>query len=163
MTTDTPMAYVPAAEMTIDDRDSDSQGPRARGDTAPMDTTPEEALVLERLAALSRLLDHAFRIPGTDIRFGLDAVLGLLPGIGDVLTNLISAYLVIEARRLGLPRWDMARMIGNIVVDAGVSAVPVAGDIFDIFWRANDRNMSILREHLERRGRIIDGDAVRIG
>jgi hypothetical protein len=126
------------------------------------DTTPEEALVLERLEALSRLLDHAFRIPGTDIRFGLDAALGVIPGIGDAVTTLISAYLVLEARRLGLSRWDMTRMIGNIVVDAGVSSVPIAGDVFDLFWRANDKNMAILREHLAKRGRIIDGDAVRV-
>jgi hypothetical protein len=126
------------------------------------DTTPEEAQVLERLEALSRLLDHAFRIPGTDIRFGLDAALGVIPGIGDAITTLISAYLVLEARRLGLSRWDMTRMIGNIVVDAGVSSVPIAGDVFDLFWRANDKNIAILREHLAKRGRIIDGDAVRV-
>jgi hypothetical protein len=133
-----------------------------RASARPRDATPDEVLVMERLASLARLLDHAFRIPGTQVRFGLDAVLGLLPGVGDVLSNLIAAYLVIEARRLGLPRWDMARMIGNIVIDAGLASIPVAGDIFDIFWRANDRNMSILRAHLARRGRIIDGDAVRI-
>jgi len=127
--------------------------------TVDQDTTPDEAAVMRRLAALSRVMDHALRIPGTDIRFGLDAVLGLIPGVGDVATNLVSAYLVMEARRLGLPRWDMTRMIGNILVDVGVSAVPLAGDVFDLFWRANDRNMTILRDHLARRGKVIDGEA----
>ena len=140
----------------------DPNAGRARDGMSYHDTTPEEAQVLERLEALSRLLDHAFRVPGTNIRFGLDAALGVIPGIGDAVTTLISAYLVLEARRLGLSRWDMARMIGNIVVDAGVSSVPIAGDVFDLFWRANDKNMAILREHLAKRGRIIDGDAVRI-
>ena len=134
----------------------------ASHDTHAQNTTPDEAAVLERLGALSRLLDHAFRIPGTKIRFGLDAVLGVIPGIGDLLTNLISAYLVLEARKLGLSRWDLTRMIGNIVVDASVSSVPIAGDVFDLFWRANDKNMVILRAHLAQRGRIIDGEAVRV-
>jgi len=125
-------------------------------------TTPDEAALLVRLAALSRLLDHAFRIPGTDIRFGLDAILGLIPVVGDVMSNVIAAYLVLEARRLGLSKWDTTRMVGNILVDASISAVPIAGDVFDVFWRASDRNMSILYEHLERRGRIIDGVAVRL-
>ncbi len=121
-------------------------------------TTPTEAEVLVRLEALSRLLDNAFRVPGTNLRFGFDAVLGLIPGIGDVLTNFVSVYLVLEARRLGVAGWDIARMIGNIVVDVAVSSIPLAGDVFDVFWRANDRNMSIVRNHLARRGRIIDGE-----
>lgn len=140
----------------------DAQGLGASYDANTTNTTPDEALVLDRLSALSRLLDHAFRIPGTNVRFGLDAILGVIPGIGDLLTNLISAYLVIEARKLGLSRWDLTRMIGNIVVDVGVSSVPIAGDVFDLFWRANDKNMAILRDHLAQRGRIIDGQARRI-
>lgn len=127
--------------------------------SSSQDTTPDEAAALARLEALARVLDQAVRIPGTQIRFGLDAVLGLIPGVGDVATNLISAYLVMEARKLGVSRRDMARMIGNIAVDVGVAAIPVAGDVFDLFWRANDRNMAILREHLTRRGKIIDGEA----
>jgi hypothetical protein len=156
------MTYFPTTDATFASRGFADGGPRDSRDATYLDTTPDEAAVLERLAALSRWLDHAFRLPGTDIRFGLDAIVGMIPGVGDVLTNLISAYLVVEARRLGVTRWDMARMIGNIVVDAGLSAVPIAGDIFDVFWRANDRNMRILLEHLARRGRVIDGEAVRV-
>jgi hypothetical protein len=141
----------------------DAQGFGKANGAYTANTTPDEAVVLERLSALSRLLDHAFRIPGTDVRFGLDAVLGVIPGIGDLVTNLISAYLVLEARKLGLSRWDMTRMIGNIVVDVGVSSVPIAGDVFDLFWRANDKNMAILRDHLAQRGRIIDGESRRVG
>ncbi len=151
------MNALPSKEIVIA-----AQGIGASTGADNLNATPDEAQVLERLSALSRWLDHAFRIPGTDIRFGLDAALGVIPGVGDVVTNLISAYLVLEARKLGLSRWDMTRMVGNIVVDASVSAVPIAGDIFDLFWRANDRNMAILRDHLAQRGRIIDGHARRV-
>jgi len=153
----------PAKDIEIDVSAWRTEQRGAPGGSADDNSTPEEVLALERLAALSRLLDHAFRVPGTNIRFGVDAVLGIVPGIGDVLSNVISAYLVLEARKLGVTGWDMTRMIGNIAVDAGVSAIPFAGDIFDVFWKANDRNMKILHDHLARRGRIIDGHAVRVG
>jgi hypothetical protein len=124
--------------------------------------TPDEVLTMQRLAAFSRLMDHAFTVPGTTIKFGVDAVLGLIPGIGDVAANLLSTYLLVEAKRMGVSRWDMARMIGNILVDATVSSVPFAGDIFDVFWRANDRNLAILQEHLNKRGVIIEGTATHL-
>lgn len=121
-----------------------------------------DAALLARLAAFSRLMDDAFEIPGLKVRFGLDAILGIIPGVGDVLSNVLSAYLVVEAQRLGVTKWDTARMVGNILVDAAISSVPIAGDIFDVFWRANDKNMAILHAHLRKRGRIIDGVAVRL-
>ncbi|MDX2221770.1 MAG: DUF4112 domain-containing protein [Rhodospirillaceae bacterium] len=126
------------------------------------DATPDEIAALRRLEQLARVLDSAIRIPGTDIRFGVDAVLGLIPGIGDAASTLIGGYLVLEARRLGVPTGDIVRMAGNIAVDALLAAVPIVGDVFDIFWRANDRNIEILRQHLTTRGKIIDGVAVRI-
>lgn len=139
--------------------EQDLPGRRHDGDDR---TSPSDAEALERLATLSRLLDGAFRIPGTGIRFGFDAILGLIPGVGDVLTNVVSAYLVLEARRLGASRTDMVRMVGNILVDAVLSSIPIAGDIFDVFWRANDRNMAILRAHLAQSGRVVDGEFRRI-
>jgi hypothetical protein len=105
---------------------------------------------LERLEFLAALLDTAILIPGTNVRFGLDAIVGLVPGIGDAVTTAVSAWIVYEAHQLGAPKHLVARMIGNITLDALVGAVPVAGDVFDVMWRANRRNVRLLREHLDR-------------
>jgi Domain of unknown function (DUF4112) len=107
---------------------------------------------IERLERLARLLDTAIVIPGTGIRFGADAVIGLLPGVGDALTAGLSAWIIYEAHKLGLPRRLLARMIANVALDSVLGAVPVAGDLFDVMWRANRRNVRLLREHLEREG-----------
>ena len=117
---------------------------------------------VDRLDALARFMDGALIIPGTRIRFGADALIGLIPGIGDALTTAVSLDLVWEARNLGLPRTAIARMVANVAVDALVGAVPVAGDVLDVFWRANLRNMRIIREHLARTGRVIDGEYRRV-
>jgi hypothetical protein len=109
---------------------------------------------LERLEHLARLLDTALVIPGTSFRFGADAIIGLIPGIGDIITTAISAYVVIEARRLGAPRHLIARMIGNVALDGVIGAVPLVGDVFDAMWRGNVRNIRMLRRHLERQGAI---------
>jgi hypothetical protein len=95
---------------------------------------------IARIDALSTLLDTAFVVPGTQIRFGLDALIGLIPGVGDVITTALSLYIVREARALGAPRLLVARMIANVVVDGVVGAVPIVGDAFDVAWRANRRN-----------------------
>src|SRR5207253_751758 len=105
--------------------------------------------------ALATLLDTAFVIPGTQVRFGLDALIGLVPGIGDAITTVMSLFIVSEARALGAPPWLIARMVANVVLDGLVGAVPVVGDAFDVAFRANRRNMALLRDHLdkvERRG-----------
>ena len=106
-----------------------------------------------RLEAIARLLDSRWRVPGTGIRFGADAVLNLLPGVGLVAAKGVSAYLIWEARRLGVPTGTLLRMVGNVGLDALVSAVPVVGWVGDVFYRANLRNVALLREHLDRRGR----------
>jgi Domain of unknown function (DUF4112) len=110
--------------------------------------------VMERLDRLSILLDSVLIIPGTNIRLGADALIGLVPGIGDTITTALSAYLVYEAYRLGAPSHLVARMIANVALDGVVGAVPVAGDVLDVFWRANRRNMRLLRQWLEREGQI---------
>src|SRR5215468_10786498 len=110
--------------------------------------------IVARLDRLATLLDTALVIPGTNIRFGADAVVGLVPGIGDVVTTLLSAYIVYEASRLGAPAHLIARMIANVAVDSMITAVPVAGSVADVFFRANRRNMRILREWLEREGLV---------
>lgn len=102
---------------------------------------------IERLDRLATLLDTAFVIPGTNIRFGADALIGLAPGIGDSVTTALAAYIVYEAHRLGVPRRVLIRMIGNVAIDGIVGAVPVFGDLFDVAFRANRRNVRILREH----------------
>jgi hypothetical protein len=109
---------------------------------------------LERLESLAQLLDTALVIPGTNFRFGADAIIGLVPGIGDAITTAISAYIVYEARRLGVPRHVLMRMIGNVALDGLVGAVPLVGDLFDTMWRANVRNVRLLRKHLERDGAL---------
>jgi uncharacterized protein DUF4112 len=103
-----------------------------------------------RIDALAQLMDGAFVVPGTDIRFGLDALIGLVPGIGDAVTTLISLFIVNEARALGAPRLLIARMVANVAVDGLVGAVPLVGDVFDVAFRANRRNLALLRDHLER-------------
>jgi hypothetical protein len=109
---------------------------------------------VERLDRLSRLLDTAFVIPGTGIRFGVDAIIGIIPGVGDWAGVALSSLIVIEAARIGIPPALLARMIGNVVFEGVIGYVPIAGDVIDVFWRANRRNMALLREHLVREGRI---------
>jgi hypothetical protein len=109
---------------------------------------------LARLDRLARLLDSSLRVPGTGIRLGLDSLIGLVPGVGDAAALLVSAYIVAEARRHGASKGLILRMLGNVAIDSTVGAIPVLGDAFDIFWRANQRNLRLLRAHLERRSRV---------
>jgi len=106
---------------------------------------------LERLEALASLLDSALVIPGTNIRFGMDALVGLIPGIGDAITTAVSLYIVHEARQLGAPAHLILRMLGNAAIDGLIGAIPIAGDAFDVLWRANQRNVRLLRAWMERR------------
>jgi len=108
-----------------------------------------------RVQALQRwagILDAAFRIPGTQIRFGLDALIGLVPGAGDAVAGLFSVVIVLQAARMGLPRIVIARMVLNSLVDLLVGAIPVIGDLFDVAWKANLRNVTLLDRHV-REGR----------
>jgi hypothetical protein len=123
---------------------------------------------LARLEGVARLMDSAFVIPGTNIRMGLDGLIGLLPVAGDLVAGLVSSYLIWEARQLGASRWVIGRMMANTALDTLVGAVPVVGDAFDVLFRANLKNMALLRRHLERRGMtragtgpIIEGEVVR--
>jgi hypothetical protein len=106
-----------------------------------------------RIDALATLLDTALVIPGTGVRFGLDALIGLFPGVGDLITTALSLFIVHEAYQLGAPGHVIARMLGNVAVDGVFGAVPLVGDAFDVLWRANRRNMRLLREWLEREER----------
>ncbi len=104
---------------------------------------------VSKLRRISRLLDNAIAIPGTKIRFGLDPILGLLPGGGDTITGGIAAYIVVEAARMGVPREVLAKMVGNILIDSFAGTIPVVGDLFDVGWKANVKNIKLLEKHLE--------------
>lgn len=105
---------------------------------------------IERIDALATLLDTAFVMPGTGIRFGLDGLIGLFPVMGDAITTALSLFIVHEAYQLGAPGHVILRMLGNVAVDGVFGAVPLVGDAFDVLWRANRRNVRLLREWLER-------------
>ena len=110
--------------------------------------------VERRLDRLATALDSAFVVPGLGFRFGADSILGLVPGVGDAISLGLSGWLLLEAKRLGAPASMLTRMAGNLAVDAVVGSVQIAGDVFDIFFKANRRNMTLLRRHIsELRGR----------
>ncbi len=109
---------------------------------------PQVAKV-KQLRKLSDLLDNAIRVPGTSLGVGLDPLIGLIPGGGDFLGGLISVYIVFSAAMMGLPRETLTRMASNIVFDSLVGTVPVFGDLFDVAWKANSKNMDLLEGHLE--------------
>jgi hypothetical protein len=116
-------------------------------------TAASRRAALERLEWLANIMDTAIVLPG-NIRIGADAVIGLLPGIGDAITTGLSLWIVKEAHALGASKHVLTRMIGNVAVDALTGVVPVLGDAFDVIWRANRRNVRLLRAHFEREGLI---------
>jgi len=101
-----------------------------------------------RVRLLARALDSAVRIPGTKITFGLDSIVGLVPGAGDLASALMSGYIVLASARMGVPPSVVARMILNLGVDTVVGSVPLIGDLFDVGFRANIRNAALLDSHL---------------
>jgi hypothetical protein len=116
-----------------------------------------------RIDALAQLLDSAFVLPGTNIRFGIDALIGLVPGVGDLVSTALSLFIVREARALGAPRRMVARMLGNVALDTVVGVVPLVGDLVDVAWRANRRNVAMLQKHLAREPRTMVGADYRSG
>ncbi len=104
--------------------------------------------VERRLERLATALDSAFVVPGLGFRFGADSLLGLVPGVGDAFALGLSGWLILEARRIGAPRTMLARMAGNVAVDALFGTVPVVGDVFDVFFKANRRNVTLVRGHI---------------
>ena len=108
---------------------------------------------LARLDAVAKLLDIAFILPGTNIRYGIDGIIGLIPVVGDLIATALSLWLVREARALGAPWHITARMLGNVAIQGVVGAVPVAGDAFDVLFRANVRNVRMLRRWMDKQPR----------
>ncbi len=125
------------------------------------------AASLARIEMLAKLMDSAFTIPGSNVRIGLDAIIGLVPVLGDLISQAISSYIIWEARRIGVSRWTMGRMIANTAIDTVVGFVPFVGDLFDIGFRANMRNLELLKAHMAQRGvtagsKVIEGTADRL-
>ena len=114
------------------------------------------------LVFLSRLMDNIFEVPGLGVRFGLDPIIGLIPGVGDAISSVISLYILSAAARYQLPRITVLRMAMNIAIDSVCGALPIIGDVFDVYWKANVKNVEILRRSIAstppvaRQGRIGD-------
>jgi len=133
---------IPADRVSVVD-DVSKRSPSARIQSQLADSG------VPQLQKIANLMDSAFRIPGTNLSLGLDAILGLVPGLGDTVTTIISIYIMQEAQRIGVPRVTMARMAMNTGVDYIVGAIPFVGDAFDVVWKANIKNVELLRRHIE--------------
>ena len=115
----------------------------------PKPGTPGHDVIRRRLGRIAWLLDNSIPLPGGRFRIGLDAILGLLPGIGDLAGVLLSSYIVREAARVGAPKSVLLHMAWNVAVEGIVGMIPFAGDIFDAAWKANQRNFALLEKHLD--------------
>lgn len=127
---------------------NDNGAPRFRGDSAGDASSRERRLA--RLDGMARLLDTRFRIPGIGLRVGWDSILGLVPGIGDLVTVGPGAYMIVEAARMGARRRVLARMALNTGTDALLGSIPLLGDIFDAFFKSHRRNIAMLRSEVAR-------------
>ena len=110
----------------------------------------DAAAVRQRIEAMEKLLERSLTIPGTKIPIGLDALAGLIPIAGDLITAALGAWMIWEARNLGLPKWQLWRMAANVGFDTAIGAVPLVGDVFDFAFRSNSRNLRIIQRHLDR-------------
>jgi hypothetical protein len=140
----------------------ESQWPAGKASTRTASATPvSQERLLRQLETISHLFDDAFRLPGTSVRLGWDAVIGLIPVVGDATTTLVSAYFLWQAKQLGVRKRTLALMLGNVAVDFVVGTIPLVGDVVDVGWRANRRNMRVLVRELERQGKMSPEEANR--
>ena len=121
-----------------------------------MPTGRDPAAVRQRIEMMERVLERSFTIPGLNMPVGLDAIVGLVPVMGDLISAAMGAYIVWEASNLGLPKWKLWRMAGNVAFDSAVGAIPVAGDVFDFLFRSNSRNLKIVKRHLDKHHPLIE-------
>lgn len=114
--------------------------PRVREEDLKREIEPE-------LELLAKWMDSVFKIPGLGIRFGLDSLIGLIPGLGDTATSVVSLYILNAASRYGASRATIARMAANIAIEYVIGSIPLVGDLFDVYWKSNKRNVELLRRH----------------
>ena len=120
----------------------------------------DAAAVRQRIEAMEKLLERSLTIPGTKIPIGLDALAGLIPVVGDLITAAMGAWIVWEGRNLGMPKWQLWRMAANVGFDTAIGAVPLVGDVFDFAFRSNSKNLRIIKRHLDKHHpatRVIEG------
>lgn len=123
-------------------------------------TGSDPASVRARIVAIERLLERSFTLPGINMPVGLDAIIGLVPVLGEVVTTAMGAYIIWEARNLGLSKWKMTRMGINVLFDTMIGAIPLIGDAADFLFRSNTKNLKILRRHIDKHHpetRVIEG------
>ena len=134
--------------------------PTPLNSTTRLSLGTDPAAVRARIEAMEALLERAFVVPGINRPVGLDFVVGLVPIVGDIVTTAMGAWIVWEARNLGLSKWQLARMSANVGFDALIGVVPLVGDAADFFFRSNTRNLRIIRKHLDRHhpaSAVLDG------
>ena len=127
-----------------------------------MTTLPDNPQ-LARVRMIARALDSAAGIPGTSLRFGLDPLLGLVPGAGDLVGAALSGYIVLTGVKLGAPRTVVLRMLGNVALDTLVGTVPILGDLFDAGWKSNVRNVALIEQHVAQPGATRKSSALLLG
>lgn len=125
--------------------------------------TPRQAQGLDGLRKVAQLLDSAFVVPGTSYRVGLDPILGLVPGLGDLVSPLFTIGILWQARELAIPRVVLLRMILNVAIDSLLGAVPVVGDLFDFAWKANNKNLALVERHAQEERTASAGDWLFVG
>lgn len=128
------------------------QRPRPMG--LPMGKDPHA--ILQRIELMERVLERSFVVPGVNYKVGFDAIAGVIPVIGDFIAAAMGGYIIWEANNLGLPKWKLWRMAGNVAFDTALGAIPFVGDLFDVFFRSNTRNLKIVRKHLEKHHPLIE-------
>lgn len=123
-------------------------------------TGTDAASVRARVKAMEQLLERSFVIPGVNMPVGLDALIGLVPVLGDIVTTALGAYIVWEARNLGMSKWKLARMGANVLFDTAIGAIPVVGDAADFVFRSNSKNLKLILKHIDKHhpeARVIEG------
>lgn len=126
----------------------------------PLGTDP--ASIRQRIEAMEKILERAFVVPGIRRPVGLDAIVGLVPVVGDIAATALGAYIVWEAKNLGMSKWQLSRLAGNVGLDWLLGLIPLVGDVTDFFFRSNTRNLRIIKRHLDKHHphtRIVDAEA----
>jgi len=142
----------------MDTQPSSRSAPRLIAMQLPTGSDP--ASVRTRVTAMEQLLERSFVIPGINFPIGLDVLIGLVPVLGEIVTTAMGAYIVWEARNLGLPKWQLARMGLNVLFDTAIGAIPLVGDVADALYRSNTKNLKIILKHIDKHhpeARIIEG------